>query len=66
MAMLQLNNKIYTKEAVLKAVYDFTGLCTIKFDEVEKYYQLEFEDCKCGEERTMKEFENYVVGIENL
>ena len=31
-----------------------------------KYIQVSFTDCKYDEIRTVKEFENYLIGLENI
>lgn len=45
------------------SVYESYAVITVKFKD--DYATLTFENCKYDEEQTIKEFENYMIGIEN-
>ena len=65
MTRIKLHRDIYSKEAIVKAISDYKGIAKIRLQEKDSGYVLTFTLCKYGEERTVKEFENYLIGLEN-
>lgn len=62
---LLLNKEFFTESDLrtAKAVYD--TLADIKVSDAEQYWEISFSNCKYGGERTVKEFENYMIGLAN-
>lgn len=65
MKVLKLNKELFRKGSIRQAIGDYVSLCSIEMRETPCEYLLSFSDCKYGEERTMMEFENYLIGMEN-
>ena len=62
---LEINTDIYSTASVetVKEVYkDYAKIETIKKGNV---LILRFYDCRYDEKQTVKEFENYLIGVEN-
>jgi hypothetical protein len=62
--MIKLNKKIYKKEAIKKALEDFSECCIGKIEEDETYYLI----CLKSKDNLVdvpldKEFSNYAFGI---
>ena len=49
----------------MEAIQAYGRLASVKTEEEEDCWVLHFSDCVYGEARTMKEFENYLIGLEN-
>lgn len=65
MIKLELNREIYSRENVDAAREAYREIAKISVKEKKDYIRVFFLNCKYGEERTVKEFENYLIGIEN-
>ena len=65
MKKLQLSKEIYSKQSVSNAIVAYSGYARITVSEKRKYLQLTFRNCKYDEVRTIKEFENYLISLEN-
>ena len=66
MTKIRLNSEIYSENNVKLAVEAYCELARIQVDIQGEYYILQIEDTKYDESRTVKEFENYLVGLENM
>ena len=66
MSKLLLNKEIYHFTNIEAAIYDFQDCATITVAEQEQQFILNFSNSRADEELTIKEFENYVIGLENL
>ena len=65
MIKLELHKMIYSFENI-KAVMDiYKDYASIKLCTNEEMYVLIFEKCKYDEKTTIREFENYLIGMEN-
>ena len=64
MSRLYLSKEIFMKRMIEKAINDYSSLTCISVVEETKYWVLYFQKCRYGPELTMKEFENYLIGIE--
>lgn len=65
MAKLLLNEYIYSEESIRKACLAYKELAHIDLKRERPYFELEFDQCKYDIETTIKEFENYVINVEN-
>lgn len=63
MNKLLLNNHLFTHDAVEKAALDYQYLSHIVISDKDSYIVCEFYDCKYDVLTTIKEFENYVIGL---
>lgn len=62
---LFLNKKIYEKNCLSKAIAAYRNIAEITFVEDSLYWICDFQNCKYGEERTVLEFENYLIELSN-
>ncbi|MBQ4529616.1 MAG: HxsD-like protein [Lachnospiraceae bacterium] len=65
MNKLYLNRKIYDKKFILQAIADFSQLALIQLSEKKEYWVCSFKNCKVSTNRTINEFENYLIGLSN-
>lgn len=65
MIELKLNKDIYSEDNIKKTVSVYQGYALIDIINSDSNYVLRFNDCKYSEILTIKEFENYLIGIEN-
>lgn len=65
MKIIEIHSEIYRYKSVMRAISAYNGLAKIKLVKNDNYYVLEFDQCKYDEDRTIKEFENYLIGVEN-
>lgn len=65
MKKLKINRSIYSDKAIRNAIqaYQYVAVITPKMNE--DHAILTFWKCKYDEDQTMKEFENYLIGVEN-
>lgn len=66
MIELALNTEIYSEDKInqVQTVYREYAIITKKL--VDQYWILKFDNCWYDESLTIKEFENYLIGLENL
>ena len=66
MIELALNTEIYSEDKInqVQTVYREYAIITKKL--VDQYWILKFDKCRYDESLTIKEFENYLIGLENL
>lgn len=66
MIELALNTEIYSEDKInqVQTVYREYAVITKKL--VDQYWILKFDNCRYDESLTIKEFENYLIGLENL
>ena len=65
MKQIAIKKELFSKSSLERAVQDFSGLCAIKVMERADVWELGFSDCRFDESRTVNEFENYLIGLEN-
>lgn len=65
MKKLKINRFVYSDEAIEATMQAYRHLAMITAKVKGDYTILTFWKCKYGDERTIKEFENYLIGIEN-
>ena len=66
MIELALHTEIYSEDKInqVQAVYREYAIITKSL--VGQYWILKFDNCRYDEALTIKEFENYLIGLENL
>lgn len=62
---LMLNSDIYSNVFLDYAIKQYFGIAEISFMVKGKYYICTFKNCKYGIQRTISEFENYMIGLMN-
>ena len=65
MKQITLNKEIYSQDAVVRAVKDYKQFARITIADKNDYWIVKFFACKYDELRTIKEFENYLIDLEN-
>lgn len=66
MIKLELCKEIYNKQSISIAMGAFRDLAKISINEFGNYYEISFNDCSYDESMTMREFENYVIDLQNV
>ena len=66
MKELIVNKNIYSNKSLRAAITAYSGYASITIQDHAKTCSLFFTDCRYDEERTIKEFENYLIGLENM
>ena len=62
---LELNSDIYDMDSVKYSAEKYSGIANIDISQKDGYIICEFSECKNGTERTVREFENYVIYVSN-
>ena len=62
---LEISKEIYDINSLQDALKAYKELATINLNDTESKWILEFRKCRYDAARTMKEFENYLIGMEN-
>lgn len=57
--------ELYKYANILSAIDAYKNIARIGIHETESYWKLVFSDCVYGTVRTICEFENYLIGLEN-
>ena len=65
MQRLVINNEIYTEVNLKETCSVYHDYARIDISKKIGAWELIFNDCKYDEERTVKEFENYLIDLEN-
>ncbi len=65
MKILELSKDIYSSAVINEAIRAFQHLVRIKMHNTSCSWRLIFTKSKYDEVRTVYEFENYVIGLEN-
>ena len=65
MSILVLKNDIYSQDNIKKAIYVYRDYATISVTNNKTSTDLEFKNCKYDLDLTKKEFENYLIALEN-
>ena len=66
MTQLQLHKNIYRYTIIARAVRDYSELADIEVKETDFYWIVSFSLCRFDEEITRREFENYLIDLENV
>lgn len=65
MKELKLSKAIYSIEDIKKTVGAYSGYATMEIHNKGEHWGVMFSACKYDEKLTVKEFENYLIGMEN-
>lgn len=65
MMKIKLNSDIFSLEKINHTKKVYSGYADIMIENIEGYWHLSFENCKYDESLTVREFENYLIGMEN-
>lgn len=66
MSRLILKKEIYSVKSIETAILAFRDIASITFFDQAPQFILQFSNCKADMDLTIKEFENYLIGLENL
>lgn len=65
MNRLYLSKDVYSEDSVKKTCLVYSGYAQIKLKQKNSHIELSFDRCKYDPDLTMKEFENYLINVEN-
>jgi hypothetical protein len=65
MKKLKVSTEVYSIANIEKTVLAYKGIARITVRKATGYLLINFLKCKYDEDRTVKEFENYLIGLEN-
>ena len=65
MKKLELKKEIYSSTCLEMAIAAYSDYAKITVKNTLMIWELTFTKCRYGEDRTVKEFENYLIGMEN-
>ena len=65
MKTLRLSKKVYQEDSIRLTITAYQNYAQFSIKEFPDAWEIVFSDCKFDEDRTVKEFENYLIGIEN-
>ena len=65
MKKIKINRNVYSDETIKKTIGVYKNHAVITVNYQEDYAVLTFWKCKYDESQTIKEFENYMIGVEN-
>lgn len=60
---LKLNKELYAKKIIEEVIKDYSEICIVYLTENEGYYKCKFLDTVMDKKITMKEFEDYLIGL---
>jgi len=66
MKSIEIKKELYSENTIFKAVADYKAIARIVMVKKKNTVKLTFIKCKYAEDITIKEFENYLIGLENL
>lgn len=66
MIKLTLCEDIYSEEKIKHVMQVYKDYARINLKKKDDKYILEFKNCKYDEKITIQEFENYLIGMENV
>lgn len=65
MIQLKLKKELYPLSYISTAQATYTGICQLEVEENDTYWLCNFSACKYEEQRTIMEFENYLIDLMN-
>lgn len=65
MAKIKLSKELYSEKCLRKAMADYSSLAQITIEYDQESWLIQFSNCKYEENRTISEFENYLIELEN-
>lgn len=61
---LILSKEFFQKRSILEGMKDFSNLGTLEMQETQPSWKIIFSACRYDSEKTMQEFENYLIDKE--
>ena len=61
MMILRLNKEIYREPCLRDALCAYKSLAMMEVSEEPSYWVIHFQQCRCEEQLTVAEFENYLI-----
>lgn len=65
MKKIKIRSEIFSEKNIKKALNDYKNITKASFKKGNIYHTITFWKCVYDEELTVKEFENYLIGLEN-
>ena len=65
MIILRLNKELFSLDNIKKTECVYKDFARISIISDGQFFAVKFDHCRYEEERTVKEFENYLIGLEN-
>ena len=65
MKQIIITKEIFSKTSLERAMQDYSNLCEFSIAEKADEWEVRFSNCRFDEQRTVNEFENYLIGLEN-
>ena len=66
MKCLRLPKELYRLEMIQKTIQEFSELAHMRVKDSNENWEVLFSRCRYGVEKTVSEFENYLICLENL
>lgn len=60
---LKLSKEVYVKDIIEQVIKDYSEICVVHLNEDERYFNCVFFDTVMDKKITMKEFEDYLIGL---
>lgn len=65
MKKIKISREVFSDTTIDQALYDYKEIAKTTLKRKDKFSIITFWYCKYDENRTIKEFENYLIGLEN-
>ena len=65
MIELRVRKELFFFFCILGTIEAYKYITDVNLQDQSDYWILQFENCKFEENRTIREFENYLIGLEN-
>lgn len=65
MNKLRLNRELFSNQSIERTMQTYKRYATMTVSYDAHYVTVTFRKCKYDAEQTVKEFENYLIGVEN-
>lgn len=65
MKKIEVNREVFSDAVIEKALFDYRAIAKTSLKKKDRYAIITFWFCKYDENQTTKEFENYLIGLEN-
>ena len=65
MIELRVRKELFREKCILGTIEAYKYITDVNLQDQSDYWILQFENCKFEENSTVREFENYLIGLEN-
>lgn len=65
MRKIQINSEVFSERTIKQAMNDYKDIAKTSLQVKSKNFIITFWEFKYAEDQTLKEFENYMIGLEN-